>query len=241
MRVEINDLETRRFGFSFGRLDAVAARHGLGESLAAADADGIEVVSTRVDTTDLGLVRAVEDHGFRIMDTLVYHRRTLPLAERGDAAGQVSDLTEADARRGATLARRAFRRYLGHYHADPRLSDDAADDAYADWTARLLTDPPPGQIALGTRNGDGLTGFLIGQPRADGTSEIVLNAVDPDAQRGGIYTALLRTYLQRAGARGDREVVISTQLQNYPVQRAWSRAGFVLYRSFHTLHRWARV
>jgi GNAT superfamily N-acetyltransferase len=69
-------------------------------------------------------------------------------------------------------------------------------------------------------------------------SEIVLNAVGPGAQRSGVYQALLQNYLKLASARGDREAMISTQLQNYHVRRAWTRAGFHLFRSYHTLHRW---
>lgn len=242
--VEINALESSRFGVRFGRLDAQAAPQSIAEAVDCADRDGIAVLSTRVDAADLTLVRALEDAGFRIMDTLVYHRRSLSGDEDDRSPldkGVVVTLTDTDAPAAAQLSRQAFQHYIGHYHADPRLSDTAADAAYADWASRLLLDPAPGQIALGVRVDGDLAAFIVGERREGAASEIVLNAVRPDAQRTGLYSCLLRHYLKSAAARGDAEVIISTQLQNYPVQRVWSRHGFVLYRSFHTLHRWANA
>jgi len=238
-----SDLESARFGVEFGRLDVAAVPPGaLAEAVATADAEGLQVLSARVDSTDLERARALEDVGFRIMDTLVYYRRDLSSTsvEAPEADFErPTDLTSADAEACSSIARRAFRGYVGHYHTDPRLSDDAADEAYADWIARLLLGATAGQIAVGSAKHGKLVGFLVGQRREPGTSEIILNAVSPDVQRNGTYTALLRDYLHRVRHRGDGEVVISTQLQNYPVQTVWARAGFTLFRSYHTLHRWA--
>lgn len=241
MLVEINALESERFGVRFARLEASGlSPGGIAEAVAAADADGVDVVSARVDASDLARVRALEDAGFRIMDVLVYHRLPLPAAD-SEPAGSLRphDLGRADADAAAAVAGQAFEGYMGHYHMDPRLSDAAANDTYADWAARLLSEPAPDQISLGTAVGGELTGFLIGRSLGDGTSEIILNAVSPKAQRGGHYTALLHGYLRRATDRGDTGVVISTQLQNHRVQRAWARAGFCLHHSLITLHRWA--
>ena len=33
-------------------------------------------------------------------------------------------------------------------------------------------------------------------------------------------------------------MIVSTQINNYTVQRAWVRLGFLHYRSFYTLHKW---
>ena len=236
-------LETARFGVAFGRLDVTAVQpSALADAIAMADAQGLEVLSARVDAMNLGQVRALENFGFRIMDTLVYYRLDLSSAHAEMPAADLEPpvaLTTDDAEACSAIARRAFRGYMGHYHTDPRLSADAADEAYADWISRLLLDASPDQIAIGSVKDGKLVGFLVGQRKNSRTSEIILNAVFPEAQRSGYYTALLCDYLRRVGRRGDGEVVISTQLQNYAVQKIWTRAGFTLFRSFHTLHRWA--
>ncbi|MFL6720230.1 MAG: GNAT family N-acetyltransferase [Sphingomonas sp.] len=236
-------LESARFGVEFGRLDATAVRPGaLADAVAAADAEGLQVLSARVDSTELKLLTTLEDLGFRLMDTLVYYGRDPSKSVSGIKTSGLEppmDLTGADAETCAAIARRAFHDYVGHYHTDPRLAAEAADEAYADWISRLLLTPAAGQICVGSAKQGRLVGFLVGQRRDPGTSEIVLNAVSPQEQRGGRYTALLLHYLHRVGRRGDREVVISTQLQNTAVQSVWARTGFTLFRSYHTLHRWA--
>jgi ribosomal protein S18 acetylase RimI-like enzyme len=240
-----SELESARFGVQFGRLDAAAVPPGgLADAIAMADAEGLQVLSARVDATELEQVRALEDLGFRIMDSLVYYRREISSISTGIAAddlGALTDLTGADAEACSAIARRAFRGYMGHYHADPRLSANAAEESYADWIARLLLAPMADQIAIGSAREGKLVGFLVGLRKDPGTSEILLNAVSPEEQRAGHYTALLWEYLRRVHQRGDREVVISTQLQNTTVQRVWVRAGFTLFRSYHTLHRWAAM
>lgn len=246
MDVTENVMESARFGVRFARLTlADDDMEALGGVLDRADADGIDVTSVRADTLSLATVRALEDAGFRLMDTLVYYRRSLSpeLTDRMEGAGKAGSvivpLSAADAEAAAAISRSAFAGYLGHYHADPRLADDAATEAYADWIYRALRTPTAGQVALGCTVEGRLAGFILGLPRAGGSSEITLNAVHPDAQRGGVYRALLRRYLVLAQAHGDHDVLISTQLQNHAVQRVWSREGFLLSHAWHTLHRWA--
>lgn len=238
MKVERNALESARFGVAFARLTDPFTGE-LAAVVRAADRAGIDVISTRVSTADLPFVREVEDHGFRIMDTLVYHRVALPRSHPPKTAGMtVGAASEEDTQACARIAASAFHDYVGHYHADPRLDAACADAAYVDWTERLLRDPADGQISLCARAGNAVAGFLVGVPRSGGASEIVLNAVDPGQQGQGGYAAMLTAYLGAVESRGDRAVIISTQLQNYRVQRAWHRHGFMLFDSYHTLHRW---
>lgn len=240
MKIEPSQLESERFGVAFARLtDAVHNRGAVAALLHEADARSTDVISARVNCDDLPTIGMLEDRGFRIMDTLVYYRRELSLDE-STAEGSVAVVAGSaeNVAACAGIAARAFSGYLGHYHADPRLDPAAADAVYVDWVSRLLSSPAEGQIALCAVPDGRTSGFLIGARRGEAGSEIVLNAVDPAAQGQGCYGALLRRYLHDASVRGDREVIISTQLQNYRVQRAWRREGFDLFRSFHTLHRW---
>lgn len=242
MEIRPGPLESDRFGVAMARLaDPSDDRAELTDLLAQADREGTDVISARVNATDLATVRLLEDLGFRIMDTLVYYRRSLPVDDRGpfDPGGLVIiDGSVEQAAGCAAIAGRAFNGYFGHYHADPRLSLLAATEVYSDWITRLLTRPSDGQIALcAVRDGRPI-GFIVGVRRDGTTSEIVLNAVDPSDQGSGCYGALLRHYLLNTSERLDREVIVSTQLQNYRVQRAWRREGLFLFDSHHTLHRW---
>lgn len=244
--ITLNDLESDRFGVLFGRMtmtgNAGCARE-VADAIDTADRSGIAVLSARLDVTELPSIRMLEDLGFRIMDTLVYYRRTLPTnyeesSHRKDGS-YLTRLSVADAQACSAIARVAFRNYLGHYHADPRLSNTAADAAYVDWAERLVLQPEAGSISLGICADSKIQGFITGVPRSNKSSEIILNAVHPDAQRRGFYEALLKKYLREATSRGDLNVMISTQIQNYPVQRIWCKLGFSPFKSLHTFHRWS--
>lgn len=238
MRVERNALESDRFNVAFARLEDPSDGQ-LKPVLRTADNAGIDVISTRVNTSSLAVVRALEGCGFRIMDTLVYYRVDIATAASATVHPPlVRAASPADAYACARIAASAFHAYLGHYHADPRLGGDRADAAYVDWTTRLLCESTGDQIALCAHAGSVVVGFLVGVAREAGVGEIVLNAVDPAYQRQGCYHALLAAYFHLAARRGDTAAIISTQLQNYQVQRAWRRHGFQLFDSYHTLHRW---
>ena len=68
--------------------------------------------------------------------------------------------------------------------------------------------------------------------------EIVLNAVHPAAQGKGVYTALVRAALLLAKDAGARRMIVSTQINNYAVQRVWTRLGFFHSSSLYTFHKW---
>ncbi|WP_338501382.1 GNAT family N-acetyltransferase [Sphingomonas kaistensis] len=239
-----SELESRRFGVTFGILDTAGGEHDWRKAVASADQAGVHVLSARVDGNEIRHIQELEALGFRLVDTLVYHRHLLPAptsSMRGaeSEAADVRFLDRHDAEACSTIARAAFDKYLGRYHADPRLSDTAATDAYADWAGRLLSEPDDGRLALGAIEAGRLTGFIVGGRPDPQTSEIILNAVDPADQGRGTYRRLLDAYVSHASTRGAERVITSTQLRNVRVQSIWADAGFRLYRSVSTLHRWA--
>lgn len=147
MPIELNDLETARFGVIAGRV--VDDRATPAQIDNAAQAGSVEILTVRIDTADLARVQAFEEAGYRLMDTLVYYARdvtNLPPnpALSGGIACRLADPEDAQA--VADVARAGFRGYMGHYHADPRLDAAAADAAYVEWaetsTARTSRQAP---------------------------------------------------------------------------------------------------
>lgn len=238
-----SELESRRFGVTFGVLETGCGRTQWRNAVASADRSGVQVLSARIDAGEIAQVQELEALGFRLVDTLVYHRLSLPspaaLPNAADGgAAEVRFLDRHDAEACSRIARVAFDKYLGRYHSDPRLSDAAATDAYADWAGRLLSEPSEDRLALGAFEAGRLTGFIIGGRSEPGTSEIILNAVEPAQQGRGTYRRLLEAYVTHASILGAERIITSTQLRNIRVQSIWADAGFRLFRSILTLHRW---
>lgn len=236
MPIELNALESARFGITAARLTDLSAP--LDRVNAAARAQGVQMITARVDSNHLPLVQALEEDGYRLMDMLVYYSHDLArLPEPGASpAGEtLRRASPADAAAVAEVAKAAFRGYLGHFHSDPRLSGTDADAAYVEWAQSSVTtcdDTAPAFVAVV----DGrIAAFLTTDMNV---GEIVLNAVLPQVQGQGIYGRLVDQALQAARRAGCRQLSVSTQVNNIAPQRTWCRRGFRPLRSLYTLHKW---
>ncbi len=240
MTLELNTLETSRFGIVSAHLTDPAAP--LPEVNAAAAGQGVRMIVARVPTTDLARVQALEADGYRLMDTLVWYGRDL--TDLPDPAPSPEDevlrlATPEDLSAVAEVSACSFRGYFGHYHADMRLDDAAADDVYVDWASRStaacanLRTP-----VLVAEQGGRIVAFSTLRLNSDTEIEIVLNGVHPDVQRGGLYGRMIDRGMQCGIELGCTRVTLSTQIINIPVQRAWARRGFRLENSLYTLHKW---
>ncbi|MEM9465424.1 MAG: GNAT family N-acetyltransferase [Actinomycetota bacterium] len=238
MPLERNELETARFG--------VVAAHVTDPSAdpteidAAADAMDAELLTARIDVGDLDVAHRLEEAGFRLMDTLVYYGRAVsdPPPAAPPPGTSIRTAEADDVAAVGSIARLAFHDYVGHFHADPRLDDADADAAYVQWAETSTAEAGPVRPVLLTCADDNVLGFLTLRDIGDTTAEIVLNAVDPEQQGRGIYAALVRAAIGLADRTGTERLVVSTQINNYGVQRVWARLGFVHERSIYTFHKW---
>ncbi|MFG5384827.1 GNAT family N-acetyltransferase [Yoonia sp. R2-816] len=239
MPIEINALETKRFGVTCAkRIDANAP---LQDVNAAAMAQGVQMISTRIDAGDLAQVHALEDDGYRLMDALVYYGRKLDGAwsepePRHDYTLRLATTADADA--VAQVSRTAFKGYMGHYHTDPRLDSRQADAAYVEWAENSVRHMTGDDTAVVVVDGDTVVGFVTLRRNSDAQFELVLSGVQPDYQRSGIYASLLTRGFSTARDRGASEVILSTQINNYAVQKVWARLGMHHQSSYYTFHKW---
>ena len=138
----------------------------------------------------------------------------------------------------SSISRNAFLDYVGHYHADPRLSNSAATEAYVEWAENLVKgscNDNPVWIAV---SGEHIVGFLALKKNSQDEDEIILNAVEPEKQGRGVYAALLNNAICQSASRRRHRIIISTQINNYRVQRVWAKYGFLLERGFYTFQKW---
>lgn len=237
--IELNDQESARFGIRAARLSDPAAP--LAEVNVAARTHDVQMITTRVNVDDLPRVHLLEADGYRLMDALVYYKRVVcpkPEPVQFPETIGIRHAVQDDADSVGHVARAAFSGYFGHYHADPRLDSRAADAAYVEWaenSIRSMTADTPALLAL--RAGT-ICGFMTLRLNHSDEVEIVLNAVHPDARKIGLYALLVRMAIQESAKMGVGRVVVSTQINNYAVQKVWNRQGFELFESLYTFHKW---
>lgn len=238
MRLEINNLESSRFGRTIAHVSDFGS--DLGEIDVLARQSRIELIFARVEVSNVSLVQHLEAIGFRLMDTLVWYSVEV---EKAVVVPQTSELQVRTSRVEdiesiGRIAASAFRNYSGHYHSDQRLDRLAADAAYVDWAERTVTEAHPVNPVLVSCFESQPVGFLSMRGVGSATAEIVLNAVMPAFQGRGVYSQLVSHAIGLAAMRGSLRVAVSTQIDNYGVQRVWSRHGLVHEKSLYTLHKW---
>lgn len=243
MLIEINELECKRFGIISGRLTDPGATAEAIQT--AANTAGLSMLTARVDVAELSTVHRLEAMGFQLMDTLVFYTRALsdaaPAAPKAGSGIEMREANATDSGAVSLLARAAFREYIGHYHADPRLDNADADAAYIEWAQTSTANCSEEAPVVLAEDATGLLGFATLRRNDDEEHEIVLSAVHPEAQGKGVYSRLIREGLTLSAKRGAGRVVVSTQINNYAVQRVWARLGFCHTRSLYTFHKWFSV
>lgn len=239
MSIEINALETARFGITCARFENTAdPLPNLRDVTQSAVAQGICMISTRVDVADLARVHAFEAEGYQLMDTLVYYARSLSALPVAPDPFDYDVAKTSDAEEIAEVSRAAFSGYIGHYHADPRLENAKADAAYADWARRgVLAQNPHLPVLVRRQNGQ-IIGFLMARMNTASDGEILLAGMAPQAQGQGLYAPMFLQGLHAVKVAGGTRAIISTQVNNYAVQKVWTKFGLSPFKSCYTFHKW---
>ena len=239
MPIALDAQESDRFGVVCARvIDPLAP---LDQIDAAAREQAVDMLSLRLETHHITRVAALEDSGFRLMDTLVYYDTALasdlnlPSQPDGET---IRFAVPDDAEAIGAVAQAAFSGFFGHFHADDRLQKSDATAVYVDWTRHLVRNLDAEHPVLVSERAGRPVGFLTLRRNSPEELEIVLNAVHPDDQGTGIYGSLIDAALRHAIEVGAARMIVSTQINNIAVQRAWGKRGFRMLRSLYTFHKW---
>jgi hypothetical protein len=173
-------------------------------------------------------------------DTLVYYGCSLTdaLPAPIELHGVESSAARADEINSiGEIARLCFSDYRSHYLANPRLDPQLVVDGYVEWAQKYLANNEQTRDTWAVRVDGRVCGFATCATTPDRSSvEIVLNGVAPSHMGRGLYGHLLNTMIRHYSGQGFQSLQISTQIWNYVVQRAWTRAGLTLQRAFDTYH-----
>jgi len=81
---------------------------------------------------------------------------------------------------------------------------------------------------LAVDESDRVVGFHWTKVHADGTGEVYVVGVDPDAQGGGLGKALTLAGLHHLRERGVRDIILYVESDNSPAVAVYTRLGFTL-------------
>jgi RimJ/RimL family protein N-acetyltransferase len=153
---------------------------------------------------------------------------------------------EADKEEFVPLAREAYRDTPDRFHADPKLAMAKCDELYAEWIKNSCSGPLADHIVVAEVDGRpaGYTTIrldeCIREETVSRSGGMILSAVAPWAEGGGLYTSMIHEGLRWLVEHGVKVSHLGTQVNNLPVQRAWAKLGFRLAKAGSSMHFWVR-
>lgn len=231
-------LDSDRFGMRVfrGRAETVNTRSLLREIV---DSQ-CDVAIVRVPAANSAAVSALSRHAMPVLhcDTLVYY--TADLRNHEPKLPRNSDLLFRHARAddrdalGALIAH-TFVDYTSHYHGNPLFTPESILAGYRQWGESFLG-TGVGTLWVAERGGQIVAFAACAEDTESSTGEGVLYGVAPDASGSGIYGDLIRMTQSDFKRRGFERMKVSTQVQNFAVQKVWAREGFWLTSAWDTFH-----
>jgi GNAT superfamily N-acetyltransferase len=238
--ISISELDSAHFAINVAR--ARVSLENLSQIVRDCSEANVDLLIARCVASDLGTAQAMEQQGFRLMDTLLYYgfdlaKRAIP-EDRGEFS--VRSLAPGDKDQVCAVAAAAFAGYMGHYHADPQLDRSKCDEAYVSWAERSCLPGTAADHILVAEHGAEVVGFATLRRNSPQEVEGLLFAVAPPWQGKGICRSFMIRSLQWCRSQGAMRMIISTQLSNVSMQKVWCRVGFEPSHSYHTFHKWFR-
>jgi GNAT superfamily N-acetyltransferase len=193
-------------------------------------------IIARIDTERMDLVKRAERLGYRLCDTLVYWKgKCFKSEEQCPETGYwTRSIEPRDKEAIEAITRESFDGYQSHYYVDSHTRPGSID-AYVDWgsksTEGVVIEVENYQYPMVNRE-------VVAYGTFGGNCELVLGGVFKEHRGKGLYEHLVRSCMNWGLNRGDKEIIISTQIHNLSVQRVWAKLGLKPFKSYYTFHYW---
>jgi ribosomal protein S18 acetylase RimI-like enzyme len=232
--VSARPFETEMLGIPVAHLDIEGVDgHELlpkiSSALAEAARAGTRLVSCRRPDGDVTVLGALQAAGFRVIECLITLQCDLRRAV-GKMPERVRLATWTDDNAVAAIASSSFRH--DRFHADPQVSDEAADRLKGAWARNSVNGRADAVFV--TEEGGRLTGFNACLLRGD-EAVIDLIGVADVAQRRGFGRDLVAASLAHYAGKAQR-MIVGTQSANHASLALYETAGFRIKSTAFTLH-----
>jgi predicted acetyltransferase len=237
-QVIFSDVDSQRFGINVFRatLNEVDIEN-LEDQI---KADAIDLIILRLPSSTKDQHSSLHQLNCQIIhaDTLVYYFCTLnneitPL--RNELSFEV--ISEENKEILNEIVPIIFKDYTSHYASNPMLDKTKTSAGYIEWAKSYITTANHNRISWLVKNENVIIGFATCSFNQEKNEcEGVLYGVMPEASGKGVYTDIIRFTQSYFKDLGYKTMWVSTQIQNYSVQKAWIKENFLLKKAFDTYH-----
>lgn len=242
--MEYSKLESKRFGLCVFRggvqthIDPTYIKHFI-------EQNQVDVLIFRIHAQDQHQIYQIHRLGYEtlVADTLVYYERALKGMK---SVYRNTDLTfEFAQKKDQTILNQLtddiFQHYTNHYFSNPNFDKQSIVDGYKEWALSHISQSydlkQTDKLLWLIKKNAQYVGFTACKvEKANHTFNGVLNGIASHARRLGIYEDMIRFMCQYFEQRGFERMRISTQVQNYAVQKVWARNKFHMTQAYLTIH-----
>lgn len=211
------------------------------KAIISARKEGYQHLTCKVSTSDKGIVKALEENGFYLVDTAItfcfqFGKNQLRSMEYKCRLG---DCQKEDLQELMRIAKESYS--LDRFHSDPKLPNDLCDEYYEKWIQNSVNGFADKTLVAYYDNK--VVGFTTGKRRREEEYyDLVLSAVDINARGLNIYTSMIHymtNYVVNLAEKDStlKGILLETQVDNYPVLRAWIKLGYTPYSSLYVFQR----
>jgi len=203
----------------------------------------VKLLITRINADEQSLIRTLQEHGYRLYDTLVTFVNNFELDPANNyQAYPVRLYCSNDFQILKEIAECAFK--TDHFHSDSHIPEEKSNKIYKKWfesctlgradailVIEKILEGPAGFVTCHIDKS-----FLKSTGVKRGTIE--LTAVKPGIENKGYGTILINSALKWFKSQGVSFVDVGTQGGNLAALMAYQKAGFKARRIQMTFHKW---
>jgi hypothetical protein len=202
--------------------------------------NNVDVLILRVPVGTKASQHLLYNKKFQVLhaDTLVYYETKLQNNVIGSLKNDLEFiiLDHSNIQSSNEIIPIIFDGYTNHYFSNPVFEKKLILEGYTEW-AQSFTEAKDGKISWLVQSNKTNIAFATCQFNAiTNTCEGILYGVHPDHNGKGIYSDIIRFTLQYFKNKNFDKMIVSTQIQNFAVQKSWVNNHFFLTNAFDTFH-----
>jgi GNAT superfamily N-acetyltransferase len=238
--VTLSRLDEEHFGIRTARASDVDI-HKLKTILAFCKSNRVELLIAKCSPSEIRAVHAMEDLGFRLMDTIIFF--SFSLSKQQIPSANVDHVTvrqvgPGDESRVKQIAHQAFHNYTGHYHMDERLDKVKSTEVYALWAYNCCISGEYSDTVFVAEYEGTIAGFSAMKKHSDREWIAILGAVEPKYQGFGIGKALNIARIKYCRAQHAEHLTSPISISNLSGQVISQQFHYHPSRYEYTFHKW---
>jgi GNAT superfamily N-acetyltransferase len=211
-------LDEKRFGLKTAKLSINSSCNNISEQLTIFKREQGRLFIVRCDTGLSDTIFKLQTVGFFTTDTMLTFSISPDFLVKQDfktnSSFEVVQAQEKDSDILASISRKAFAGYCGHYHNNPGLDKNHCDEVYVDWARNLVLNKSMADVVYMCRLKEFYTGFASLKVNAEGMAKAGLLGVVPSQKGKGISRLLHQKRFQWCIDNGIKEIQVETSINN---------------------------